>query len=172
MWNHLLCGILCRGERGLQPLQRERGSELCLCVSVGVCEECGQCGLSGSKCLLAYAFSTSKGVEQMTRSCVCKARDHATHLNSLVNWSSLLAWSDSVHPCKRDTPDDTVLYTGFSMPLVNRSSPLAQGDSVYIPAGVTILLDVSPPPLVLLLIDGVLKFDTDPGAGVGGGQVW
>ncbi|KAG1658049.1 hypothetical protein FOA52_004208 [Chlamydomonas sp. UWO 241] len=42
--------------------------------------------------------------------------------------------------------------------------PPIQGDSVYIPTGVTILLDISPPPLILIVIDGVLTFDTNSGA--------
>eukprot|EP00955_Chlamydomonas_euryale_P108349 365843-Chlamydomonas_euryale.AAC.7 len=53
-------------------------------------------------------------------------------------------------------------------PLTNRRPTAArpQGDSVYIPADVTILLDVSPPPLVLLVVDGQLVFDTDPEADI------
>lgn len=34
-----------------------------------------------------------------------------------------------------------------------------EGDSVVIPPGVTVLLDISPPPLVALLLQGNLKFD-------------
>ncbi|KAG1667228.1 hypothetical protein FOA52_009793 [Chlamydomonas sp. UWO 241] len=41
------------------------------------------------------------------------------------------------------------------------SLPPIEGDSVYIPEGVTILLDVSPPRLVLLIVDGHLVFDDD-----------
>ena len=40
------------------------------------------------------------------------------------------------------------------------SPPPGEGDSVYIPAGVTVLLDVSPPALGALVLDGTLKFDT------------
>ncbi len=36
--------------------------------------------------------------------------------------------------------------------------PPQAGDSVFLPAGITVVLDVSPPPLVALLLDGTLKF--------------
>ncbi|KAK3258451.1 hypothetical protein CYMTET_32501, partial [Cymbomonas tetramitiformis] len=39
------------------------------------------------------------------------------------------------------------------------ADPPAEGDSVYIPAGVTVLLDVSPPRLVALFVEGTLQFD-------------
>lgn len=37
--------------------------------------------------------------------------------------------------------------------------PPGPGDSVVIPAGTFVLLDISPPPLVAILIQGTLKFD-------------
>lgn len=44
--------------------------------------------------------------------------------------------------------------------------PPIDGDSVYIPAGATVMLDVSPPRLYLLIVEGNLVFDSNVNANI------
>ena len=44
--------------------------------------------------------------------------------------------------------------------------PPIDGDSVYIPAGTTVMLDVSPPRLYLLIVEGNLVFDSNANANI------
>ena len=51
------------------------------------------------------------------------------------------------------------------------NTPPVEGDAVFIPAGTTVVLDVSPPRLSLLVVEGNLMLDPDVGADIHL-QVW
>lgn len=65
----------------------------------------------------------------------------------------------------RDSKPDVIVATDdegatvrWSAPGIWRSRPPREGDSVLVPAGVNLLLDVAPPPLATLTIEGRLVF--------------